>query len=202
VPRRQPFGEYTHSASSSTEAFLRTTPIGLAKVATAKGPELHWILQVGGTIGPENRAIGAFSVPLFVLMLAMVGGVVNMFLQLPRCLGAYYELSRETDAPTQERMVADFRSAVCEYFVHILTAPFLSVVLYGLLAAADYHNVWVLGVMSCSVGFMASRIVETLVSFSSGVLDQLRTPQPGPPQQSDGSPDAPRPAPVSAHQAK
>jgi hypothetical protein len=107
----------------------------------------------------------------------MVGGVVNMFLQLPRCLEAYYEISRETDVQKQEPLVARFRAAVCEYFVYILAAPFLGIVLYGLMAAADYTNVWILGVMACSVGFMSSRIVELLVSFSTQILDRLRSPK-------------------------
>jgi hypothetical protein len=167
-------GPLLFSFSPATEAFLRTTPIGLAKVTTEKGKELQWVLQIGGTIGPENRAAGAFSIPLYLLLLAMIGGVVNMFLQLPRCLEAYYRISRETDIEKQEELVATFRAAVCEYFVYILAAPFLGIVLYGLMAAADYTNVWILGVMACSVGFMSSRIVEVLVSFSAQILDRLR----------------------------
>jgi len=161
------------SLSPGAEAFLRTTPVALAKTTTDQMDSLHWLIEIGGTIDASNRAEGGFAVPLYVLILAMAGGVINMFLKLPDFVHWYHALSSETDPVRERKLVGDFRKSVCTYFVYVLSSPFLALIVYGLLSVFDYTNVWVVGIISASVGFTSSKIVKVLIRFTDDVFKKM-----------------------------
>jgi hypothetical protein len=71
-------------------------------------------------------------------------------------------------------------SKVFKYFVYILTAPFLGMMVYSLASLLSSTNVFVLSVVSFSVGFISDGVVETMVSFSNSLLKRaLKTPAAG-----------------------
>jgi hypothetical protein len=160
------------SFSPATEVFLRTTPIGFAKVFSDKMRDMQWVIHVGGLINFENKIQGGVAVPLLVVIFAMFGGVVNTFVQLPKSLQEYYDIARSSDADQAQKMVA-FRMRVCTQFVYILSSPFLAVIVFCLLSMADYSNPWVLSVLAASVGFLSDQIVDTLLAVARGWLSQI-----------------------------
>jgi hypothetical protein len=153
--------------SPDTQTFLRATPIGIAKATATHIREPQWLWHVGGVVTPGDLIQGGFSVPLFVLTLAMVGGVVNMLIQLPKCLAIYYKITAQSPEPST---VADFRRDVCTYFVGILSAPFLGMIVYSLLTMTDYTNPAALAVAALSVGFASNRIVDALLRALNSIL--------------------------------
>lgn len=114
------------SFSPGTEAIFRTTPVGIAKVTTDKIKELQWTLNIGGVIDANNLLRGGYAVPLFVLVLAILGGVTSMLLKLPEFLRAYDLIPAET--PEEAESVSKLRTDVFKYFVYILTAPFVGMI--------------------------------------------------------------------------
>jgi hypothetical protein len=168
-------GPLLFAFATDTEAFLRSTPIGLVRATTAQSKDLQWLIHIGGTVSYDNVIHGGFAVPLFVVTLAMVGGVVNMLLQLPTCLDIYYRIALASPA---EAVVATFRKDVCNYFVGILAAPFLGLIVYGLLLIASYTNPPALALAALSVGFASNTIVEALLKALGNMLNFKK---PGPP---------------------
>ncbi len=158
------------SASPSAETLIRTTPVGIAKVTTEKIRDLQWTINIGGTIGSDNVLKGGYAVPLFVLVLGIVGGVINMLLKLPDFLRDY-EAVQAGDASEAAR-VSTLRDNVFKYFVYILTGPFLGMMVYSLVTLADYTNALALSIMGFSVGFVSDRIVQTLLVVAGNVLNR------------------------------
>ncbi len=160
-------GPLLFSISSDTQTFLRSTPVGLAKATVIHNRDPQWLLHIGGIVSLDNAIQGGFSVPLFVIILAMVGGVVNMLLQLPTCLNSYYTIA--ITAPNED-VVAKFRKDVCTYFVGILSAPFLGIIVYSILAIADYNNQAAIAVAALSVGFASNTIIDSLLRTLGNIL--------------------------------
>jgi hypothetical protein len=172
------------SSSPNLEADLRTTPIGIAKVTTNDWKNLQWALNIGGTIktNPEKPAKnqhqdyfsvsllqGGFAVPLFVFTLGLVGAVINMLMKFPECLHAYDKIT--PGAANEAEKVSELRGAAFRYFIYILTGPFLGIIVYSLVAMTDYSEGPVLSIMAFSVGFIADRIVEKLLTVAGRILD-------------------------------
>ena len=156
------------SVSPTAETLIGTTPVGIAKVTTEKIKEMQWTINIGGTIGADNVLKGGYAVPLFVVVLAIVGCVINMLLKLPEFLREYEAI--RAGQPGEAERVSILRDNVFKYFVYILTGPFLGMMLYSLVTLADYTNALALSIMGFSVGFIADRIVETILIVAGNVL--------------------------------
>jgi hypothetical protein len=173
------------SSSPSTEALLRQTPVGIAKTAIVKGGDLQWAINIGGVM--DNSIIaGGYSVPLFVIVLSLVGGVISMLLKLPEFL-AEYDLIEEGGA-AESAAVGRLRAGVFRQFMYIITAPFLGMAGYSISALAEYRNAFALSVMALAVGFVSQQIVDAMMTFSTNVLgrgsDSTKRQPPG-----DAEPD-------------
>jgi hypothetical protein len=157
------------SSSRSTETLLRETPVGLAKTALSVGGDVQWVVNIGGVVNEAN-VTGGYSVPLFVVILSLVGGVISMLLKLPDFL-AEYDLIQE-GADGEIAAVAQLRAGVFRQFVYIITAPFLGLGVYSISALAEYRNAFALSVMALAVGFVSQQIVDAMMSFSTNVLSR------------------------------
>jgi hypothetical protein len=162
------------SVSPGTEAFFRSTPVGIVKVATEKMKDLQWALNLGGVVTGETVR-GGFVVPLFVLILGMIGGVINMFLKLPDFLFTYHGIV--DGSPEERSTVSALRSDVFRYFGYIIVGPFLAMVMYSIMALADFTSPLVLAVVAFSVGFRSNRVVDWILDFSSSYVDRAREKQ-------------------------
>lgn len=160
------------SLSPTLEALLRTTPVGLVKGTTERIKDLQWMVNIGGVLGSDNILKGGYSVPLFLLVLGVMGGVISMLLKLPDFLHEYDAIE---SGSTQESVeVSNLRAKVFRYFVFIVTGPFLGMIVYSLAVLADYTNALALSIMAFSVGFISDRIVETMLSVSENVLTRAK----------------------------
>lgn len=160
------------SLSPSTELLLRTTPVGIAKATTEKIKDLQWMMNIGGVLGLDNTLKGGYGVPVFILILGVVGGVISMLLKLPEFLHDYDAI--EAGAAEEAGKVSGLRTKVFKYFVYILTGPFLGMIVYSLVTLADYTNALALSVMAFSVGFMSDQIVETMLVVAGNVLTRTK----------------------------
>ncbi|MBI3304570.1 MAG: hypothetical protein HYZ72_21105, partial [Deltaproteobacteria bacterium] len=160
------------SLSPTTEVLLRTTPVGVAKATTEKVKDLQWMLNIGGVVGSDNTLKGGYGIPLFILILAVVGGVISMLLKLPEFLHDYDAIPE--GAAEEAGQVSSLRAKIFKYFVYILTGPFLGMIVYSLVTLADYTNTLALSVMAFSVGFISDQIVETMLAVAGNVLTRTK----------------------------
>lgn len=160
------------SLSPTTEVILRTTPVGIAKATTEKIKDLQWMANIGGVVGPDNSLKGGYGVPVFILILGVVGGVISMLLKLPDFLRDYDAIEARTAGEAEQ--VSGLRTRVFKYFVYIVTGPFLGMIVYSLVTLADYTNPLALSVMAFSVGFMSDQIVEAMLAVAGNVLTRTK----------------------------
>jgi hypothetical protein len=160
------------SLSPTLEALLRTTPVGLVKGATEKIKDIQWVVNIGGVLGSDNVLKGGYSVPLFLLVLGVMGGVISMLLKLPDFLHEFDAIG--SNSPTESVDVSNLRAKVFRYFVFIVTGPFLGMIVYSLAVLADYTNALALSIMAFSVGFISDHIVEAMLSVSENVLTRAK----------------------------
>lgn len=159
------------SFSPGTEALIRTTPVGIAKVTTEKIKDLQWTVNIGGVVS-DGVLKGGSGIPLFVLIWAMVGGVISMLLKFPEFLRQYHSIAIGVDAEADN--VVSFRSNAFKYFIYILTGPFLGAMFYSLLTLLDYTNAAALTVAAFSVGFVSDRVVETIIAVAENILTRAK----------------------------
>src|SRR5262249_7661077 len=122
---------------------------------------------------------GGFAVPLYVLILSVVGAVISMLLELPDFLRDYEAI--HTGAPDESARASTLSSEVLKYFVYILTGPFLGMIAYSLASLLASTSVFVLSVVAFSVGFISDALVEAMVSFATGILNRARATAASPP---------------------
>lgn len=163
------------SFSPGTEALFRTTPVGIVKIVGATDGANQWVLNVGGVLDANGKIGGGFTVPLYILILSLIGAVISMFLKLPDFLKMYRSMSDDpTDAMKQASALG---TEAFKYFTYIVTGPFLGMIVFSLASLVESTNVFVLSVVAFSVGFISDGIVETMVSFSEGLLDRAKRPK-------------------------
>lgn len=160
------------SFSPTMEALFRTTPVGLVKATAEKVKDLQWMVNLGGVLGSDNALKGGYGIPLFVLILGMVGGVISMLLKFPEFLHEYDVI--EVGGREETRQVSDLRAKLFRYFVYILTGPFLGMVVYSLVTLADYTNTLALSLMAFAVGFIAEQIVQAMLAVARNVLERAK----------------------------
>jgi len=160
------------SLSPGTEALFRTTPVGVVKVAASKAADIYWAVNIGGVIDSDGTLKGGFAVPLYVLILSVVGAVISMLLELPAFLRTYEAIP--TSGPEESKEASKLSSEVFKYFVYILTGPFLGMIVYSLASLLSSTNAFVLSILSFSVGFISDGVVETMVSFSTSLLNKAK----------------------------
>jgi hypothetical protein len=71
------------------KAIMINSPVGLVQVGKARNLEINqWALNIGGTLEKRTEAssdvAGGLVVPLYVLILATLGGAINMTRKVPR----------------------------------------------------------------------------------------------------------------------
>lgn len=160
------------SLSPSTEVLLRSTPVGIAKATTEKIKDLQWMLNIGGVVGADNTLKGGYGIPVFILILSVVGGVISMLLKFPEFLHDYDRI--ETATPDEAEGVASLRAKIFRYFVYIVTGPFLGMMVYSLVILVDYTNALALSIMAFSVGFMSDQIVDAMITVAGNVLTRTK----------------------------
>ena len=163
------------SFSPGTETLFRSTPVGIVRVAGDSNAASQWVLNVGGILGAEGNIGGGLAIPLYILILSLIGAVISMFLALPGFLRDYRaipETPGESVKPASVLVTEAFK-----YFTYIVTGPFLGMIAYSLASLLDATNTFVMAIVAFSVGFISDGIVETMVSFSTGLLNRAKRPK-------------------------
>jgi hypothetical protein len=152
---------------------------------------------------PEDRTPyveGGLVVPFFVLILALLGGAINMTMKVPtiqkryqvatlprvesNVLGAIAKgpmrLVGVPEAPVhltenQAMVVSGIRRSLISQYMFLLSAPFLAIAVYYLLqVVAREVEEPVLVLMSFATGIVSDKIVNGISEFAEGVLQTLR----------------------------
>ena len=182
--------------------------------------------------GPEARAEeeipyieGGLVVPFFVLILALLGGAINMTRNVPAIQSKYQvaTLPRSETAGSgvivpilamvllrapaahltaeQARVVSGIRRSLIAQYMFLLAAPFLAVTVYYLLqVVAREVEEPVLVLMSFATGIVSDKIVNGISAFAEGVLQTVRRGREesrGEKKQAGGKTPAPAPAPAT-----
>ena len=151
-----------------TEALLRATPVGILKVAEDTSTTPHWLLNIGGAIDEFDNLDGGVAVPLYMLVLSIVGAVISMLLKLPEVLRDWGAITAGAADEAKDSTRLCVRTL--KYFVYIVTAPFLVIVAYNIAEILKYNNIPVLSILAVSVGFVSDALVEAMIAFSNSIL--------------------------------
>lgn len=166
------------SASPAVEALLRSSPVGIAKAASEKNEVVQWMVNFGGVLGSDDVFRGGFSIPFFVLVMALIGGAISMLITMPRFLRESAALSIidavQADGERNAK-AAELRGAIFQQFIYIVTAPFLGMVVFSMATLADYKNAFALSILAFAVGFTSEQIVKRMVAFTGKVLEPDHT---------------------------
>lgn len=144
---------------------------------------------------------GGLVVPFFVLILALLGGAINMTMKVPTIQEQYQAatlprsppgnmlnaLAKSPVAlfsgsdgsvrltPEQAKVVSGIRRSLIAQYMFLLSAPFLAIAVYYLLqVVAREVEEPVLVLMSFATGIVSDKIVNGISAFAEGVLQTLR----------------------------
>jgi hypothetical protein len=162
------------------------------KGAGGAGPEPGGSAPVSG-IGqepayPEVR--GGLAIPLFVILLAMLGAGINMTRKVPEiqkvydCVGFTFADAVRAPAtmfnsPPQPSVppadYAGMRKDLIETYMYFLSAPFLAIAVYYLLQMiATSLQEPVLVVVAFATGLMSNTVIGTIIAFADDWLSRAK----------------------------
>jgi hypothetical protein len=144
---------------------------------------------------------GGLVVPFFVLILALLGGAINMTMKVPTIQEQYQVATLPRSPPgnvlnalakspvalfsggdgsvrlteEQAKVVSGIRRTLIAQYMFLLSAPFLAIAVYYLLqVVAREVEEPVLVLMSFATGIVSDKIVNGISAFAEGVLQTLR----------------------------
>lgn len=197
---------------------LEQTPVGLVKGRSVAVTKAQWIVNIGGAVLPHAPAPpaagtgsatagddlpyieGGLAVPFFVLILAILGGAINMTMKvpaiqqkyqaalLPQTKGSILEAvarspmilfgansATERPSPKQIEIASGLRRALLSQYMFLVSAPFLAIAVYYLMqVVARQVEEPVLVLMAFATGIVSDKIVNGISEFAEGVLQSLR----------------------------
>ena len=152
------------------EAFgvIQRTPVGLVVTKVASDPESgpQWALNIGGyipeTTDPSNaegvKVEGGLTIPLYVILLSIIGGAINMTRQVPKF--------------QEEEASATWRTELLNQYMFLISAPFLAIATYYMLIGLNLTKVPVMVLMAFSVGLISESILRTITDTAARFLHQ------------------------------
>ena len=207
---------------------MQQAPVGLVKGRSEAVKKPQWLVNIGGAVRPAAPAApaatsepragvnavasaakppedttpyveGGLVVPFFVLILALLGGAINMTMKVPSIQERYQvatlPTSQKTNVvaaiakapvallsasdvpldPKQAKVVSGIRRSLITQYMFLLSAPFLAIAVYYLLqVVAREVEEPVLVLMSFATGIVSDKIVKGIGAFAENVLQSLR----------------------------
>jgi hypothetical protein len=145
-------------AFPETFGVIQRTPVGLVVTKVASEPESgpQWALNIGGyipeTTDPSNaegvKVEGGLTIPLYVILLSIIGGAINMTRQVPKF--------------QEEEASATWRTELLNQYMFLISAPFLAIATYYMLIGLNLTKVPVMVLMAFSVGLISESILRII----------------------------------------
>jgi len=191
-------------------------PLGILQATTDQAKQPQWWLHLGGSLrgltgppeeqqpgdeganaGPQTAEPqypvlkGGLSVPLYVLMLALLGALINALRQVPAIqkdsdstagmtlVSAPITVFRAIFAPragavAQVDGAADIRRRLIETYMYFLSAPALAITVYYLLQAVGTVTQPTLVVVAFATGLITNTVAEAIIAFTDNILHNLK----------------------------
>ncbi len=146
------------------------------------------------------EVVGGLAIPLYVLILAMLGAAINMTRRVPEIQRDFDEQAAATwmgaltspaamlpflptspsegsegNAAKRRRETWVIRKELIETYMYFLSAPFLAIAVYYLLqVAASTVNQPILVVIAFASGLMSNTVVGAIIAFADRVLHRAQ----------------------------
>jgi hypothetical protein len=180
---------------------MRETPVGLVVTNIDAKPEAgpQWALNIGGHITQTSEAAaaniaqaskaaasnivkveGGLVIPLYVILLSVIGGAINMKRQVPKfqeaCETQVNSRLRSDPVHTPQAAVhlgrTAWRTELLNQYMFLISAPFLAIATYYMLMGLDLTKVPVMVLMAFSVGLISEPILRTITETAERLLRQ------------------------------
>jgi len=193
-------------SSPFLRGYMKEAPVGL--LISKVNDEPQWVLNIGGYV--ERKEVEAKSetsdfealnlehgliVPIYVIILAMVGSAINMTKQVPRyqpeserigglsLITVPGEPIERRKSQYRDRRRRDWRTGLISHYMYLVSSPFVAIAAYYLLVSFGINNrVPIVVLVSFSVGLISDpilrKITDTGYSFLRHTEDKEKGLQP------------------------
>ena len=179
------------ASSPGTLEYMKHAPVGLCIATINNHPQ--WVLNIGGQIGAEpvdNLAEHGLIVPLYVIVLAFVGGAINLTRQVPR----FQPESERRETVTVEvsslpygerrkvrridqRRHSNWRTELLTHYMYLVSAPFLAIAAYYMLVWTGLDTKLPIVVLaSFAVGITSDPVLKKITDVGYGFLRKKHGP--------------------------
>jgi hypothetical protein len=183
-------------------------PVGLVVARLTQDSKPQWMLNIGGYVESGDSAAGAvgngedgglstpvlrivtlnggIQIPLYVILLAVIGGAINMTRQVPdfqsRQPGqpgllhrmwsphAPDEEKEEHDQEGGERESVPWRKGLLEQYMFLIAAPFLAIATYYLLVLLGTIQPPIIVLVCFSIGLISDTVVTAITEAAKKLL--------------------------------
>jgi hypothetical protein len=137
-----------------------------------------------------SQVKGGLAIPLFVIMLAMLGAGINMTRKVPEIQKDYDSVAITWDAAVRapiavllgsagervgQGVAATIRKDLIETYMYFLSAPFLAIAVYYLLQViATSVAEPVLVVIAFATGLMSNTVIGSIIAFADATLKKVQ----------------------------
>jgi len=194
------------NTSVEPSAISATATTGTANAAqrAAVPPEIS---TGGGSVIEPSQVEGGIAVPFYVLVLAVIGGAINMARQIPRyhqegersvleftplrsaakAVRGVFGGPETEEAPEEGEGASDdkqdsnrraddnnWRKGLLDQYMYLISAPFLAIVTYFLLAWLGITTVPALVLVSFSVGLITEPVIQRIIDAAQSTFGKQK----------------------------
>jgi hypothetical protein len=181
-------------SSPFLRGYMKDAPVGL--LISKVNDEPQWVLNIGGYVQkrqleqkPEAADFEVLNlehgliVPIYVIILAMVGSAINMTKQVPRYqpeserIGGLSLITTPGEPierrknPYRDRRRRDWRTGLISHYMYLVSSPFVAIAAYYLLVSFGINNrVPLVVLVSFSVGLISDPILRKITDTGYSFL--------------------------------
>jgi hypothetical protein len=162
--------------------YMKRAPIGICLANINNHPQ--WVLNIGGQVPTEpgeGLAEHGLIVPLYVIVLAFVGGAINLTRQVPR----FQPESERREAQTAtllpygerrkvkrfDRRRTNWRTGLLTHYMYLASAPFLAIAAYYLLVWTGVDSkLPIVVLVAFAVGITSDPVLKKITDVGYGFL--------------------------------
>lgn len=150
---------------------------------------------------------GGIQIPLYVIILALIGGAINMTRQVPdfqsrQAIGSPSQPGNEGKKPDENERESSWRKGLLEQYMFLVAAPFLAIATYYLLILLGTIQPPIIVLVCFSIGLISDTVVTAITESAKKLLGGKQPagqPAPAQPAPEPGTlPETPSTAPVEA----
>jgi hypothetical protein len=172
---------------------MKRTPVGLVVTKTTPEPEAltQWALNIGGHVPlggeqPNSDVVevqGGLIIPLYVIILSVIGGAINMTRQVPKFQEESEAVAPKVSTPAN---AIRWRTGLLNQYMFLISASFLAIATYYMLIGLSLTKVPVMVLVAFSVGLISEPILRTITDTAVRFLRQQPPSEPVPPTRRSG----------------